>query len=151
MIIDSIDNASRYISLHPLFAQAFHHIQQTDLIQQAEGKKEIAKGLISIISRGQGKSPEQSLEKFECHNKNIDIQYCIEGEETFGWKSRPYCTRPKGEFDQEKDVLFFHDTPDFFFRLRPRHFVILFPEDVHAPMIGHGEIKKLVLKVLINE
>jgi beta-galactosidase beta subunit len=28
-------------------------------------------------------------------------------------------------------------------------FVIFFPEDVHAPMIGDAEIKKLVIKVKI--
>lgn len=151
MIIDSIANASQYTLLHPLFAKSFEYIQKTNFKNEAEGKSEIAKGLVSIISKGQGKTKELSLEKFECHNKNIDIQYCIEGVETFGWRSRQDCTQPKGEFDNEKDVLFFNDNPDFYFQLKPGQFVIFFPEDVHAPMIGDGEIKKLVVKVLISE
>ena len=36
-----------------------------------------------------------------------------------------------------------------FFQLTEQQFVILFPEDVHAPMISDGEIKKLVIKVKI--
>ncbi|PGH37832.1 MAG: YhcH/YjgK/YiaL family protein [Candidatus Nephrothrix sp. EaCA] len=149
MIIDSIENAAQYASLHPLFAASFDYIQTANLKKEAEGKREIAKGLLSIISRGPGKTKEASLEKFECHNKNIDIQYAIEGTETFAWRPRQSCTQPKGEFDHDKDVLFFHDAPDFYFQLKAGQFVILFPHDVHAPMIGDGEIKKLVLKVLI--
>jgi YhcH/YjgK/YiaL family protein len=34
-----------------------------------------------------------------------------------------------------------------FFQLTDGQFAIFFPEDVHAPMIGVGEIKKLVVKV----
>jgi len=41
------------------------------------------------------------------------------------------------------------DAPDMFFGLTDGQFVIFFPEDVHAPMIGEDEIKKLVIKVKI--
>lgn len=149
MIIDTIENAAQYALRHPLFAASFDYIQKTNLENEAEGRREIAKGLLSIISQGQGKTEEASLEKFECHNKNIDIQYCIEGTEIFAWSPRQSCTQPKGEFDDEKDVLFFRDAPELYFHLKPGQFVIFFPDDVHASMIGEGEIKKLVLKVLI--
>jgi biofilm protein TabA len=46
-------------------------------------------------------------------------------------------------------VRFFSDTPDMFFQLTGGQFAIFFPEDVHAPMIGKGEIKKIVIKVKI--
>jgi hypothetical protein len=35
------------------------------------------------------------------------------------------------------------------FSIERRTFAIFFPEDVHAPMIGEGTIKKLVIKVKI--
>ncbi len=53
------------------------------------------------------------------------------------------------DYHAEKDVQFYHDTPDTFFQLRDGQFAIFFPEDVHAPMIGEGTIKKLVIKVKI--
>ncbi len=147
MIIDSIQNASKYFSIHPLFAQAFKYIQQTDLINAAEGKCDIGEGLKAILSKAPGKTKENSLQKFECHNKNIDIQLCINGLETIGWKPREKCTSPKAVYNEEKDVLFYDDTPDTYFQLTNDQFAIFFPEDVHAPMIGEGEIKKLVIKV----
>ena len=149
MIIDTIHNAPKYFSLHPLFAKAFEFIHQTDLANAADGKSEIAEGLKAIISNGAGKSKESSLQKFECHDKNIDIQLCVKGTEDFGWKPREKCVLPNGGYNEEKDVRFFNDAPDMFFQLTDGQFAILFPEDVHAPMIGEGEIKKLVIKVKI--
>ena len=147
MIIDTIQNASKYFSAHPLLESAFAYIQQTDLANAEVGKSDIAEGLKAIISNGPGKTKEASLAKFECHNKNIDIQLCIRGSETIGWKPREKCSSPNEGYNDEKDVQFFNDTPDTFFQLTDGQFAIFFPEDVHAPMIGEGEIKKLVIKV----
>jgi len=149
MIIDTVKNASKYFSAHPLLAKAFQYIQENELKNAEAGKSDIDEGLKAIISNGPGKTKEASLAKFECHNKNIDIQLCISGHETIGWKPRDKCVSPNGEYNEEKDVLFFNDTPDTFFQLTDGQFAIFFPEDVHAPMIGEGEIKKLVIKVKI--
>ncbi|HEX7844402.1 MAG TPA: YhcH/YjgK/YiaL family protein [Chitinophagaceae bacterium] len=149
MIIDTIQNAAKYFSVHPLFAKAFEYIEQTDLQNAADGKSDIAEGLKAIISNGAGKTKEASLAKFECHDKNIDIQLCVRGVETIAWKPREKCVTPNGDYNAEKDVRFFSDAPDTFFELTDGQFAIFFPEDVHAPMIGNGEIKKLVIKVKI--
>jgi len=45
--------------------------------------------------------------------------------------------------------MFYTDAPDMFFQLSDNQFAVFFPEDVHAPMIGDGEIKKMVIKVKI--
>ncbi len=147
MIIDTINNAHKYFSVHPLFERAFQYITTNDIKNIEVGKADIAEGLKAIISDNEGKTAETSLSKFECHNKNIDIQLCIRGNETIGWKPREKCVTPNGDFNEEKDVQFFHDQPDMFFKLTDGQFAIFFPEDVHAPMIGEGLIKKLVVKV----
>jgi biofilm protein TabA len=149
MIIDTLTNASKYFSVHPLFEKAFAYIRHTDLASAADGKLDVAEGLKAIYSNSPGKTKEASESKFECHNKNIDIQVCINGVETFGWRPRETCATPNGVYNDEKDVLFFGDKPDMFFQLTNGQFVIFFPEDVHAPMIGEGDIKKLVMKVKI--
>ena len=149
MIIDTIKNAHKYFSVHPLFERAFQYIDNADLKNIEVGKSDIADGLKAIISEGAGKSLEESLKKFECHDLNIDIQLCIKGDETIGWKPREKCQIPNGDYNLEKDVRFFNDQPDMFFNLTDDQFVILFPEDVHAPMIAEGVVKKLVIKVKI--
>ena len=149
MIIDTLANAQKYNSLHPLFAQAFDYINQNDIVNLPDGVTEITTGLKVIVNTGKGKTDEESLAKFECHDKNIDIQVCVKGLETIAWKPREKCFTANGEYNPDKDVRFFSDEPDTFFQLTDNQFAIFYPEDVHAPMIGEGEIKKLVFKVKI--
>jgi biofilm protein TabA len=149
MIIDTLANASKYTSLNPLFPQAFDYIKTQDLVNLPVGVSEIGPGLYMIVNVGNGKTQAVSLEKFECHDKNIDIQICVSGLETIGWKPREKCVKPNGDYNPEKDVRFFNDTPDMYFQLTDNQFGIFYPEDVHAPMIGEGEIRKIVIKVKI--
>ena len=149
MIIDSLENAGRYTSIHPLFAEAFEYIKTLDLKNAEIGKTDLSDGLKIIVAEKVGMKQEESVAKFECHNQNIDIQLCISGKEQIGWKPRQSCSSAKGEYNAEKDVLFYNDAPDMFFELTDNQFAIFFPEDVHAPMIGDKVIKKLIVKVKI--
>jgi YhcH/YjgK/YiaL family protein len=153
MIIEHLSNASKYASIHPLFGKAFEYINNTDLNAVEVGKYDIAEGLKAIYSDKKGVTAAESDAKFECHNKHIDIQVCIRGKETIGWKPRNTCIEQKGEYNPEKDVLFYADAPDMYFQLTNHQFVIFFPEDVHSPMINVDDkpIKKLVIKVKIKD
>ncbi len=148
MIIDTLSNSEKYNSVHPLFAKAFEYIKTQNLETIEDGKFDIdGNNLRAIISNKKGMTADESIAKFECHDKHIDIQLCIKGKEQFGWKPRSTCTQQKGDYNAEKDVVFYNDVPDMYFELTDNQFAIFFPEDVHAPMIGEGVIKKLVVKV----
>ena len=149
MIVDSLQNAAKYFSLHPKFKEAFDYVNQNYISKLEEGAFEIAEGLKVIVIVGEGATKEESIKGFECHDQNIDIQISIKGPETFAWKPREKCVSPNGEYSDERDVRFFHDKPDMFFELQEKQFAILFPTDVHAAMIGEGTIKKIVIKVKI--
>jgi YhcH/YjgK/YiaL family protein len=151
MIIDHLNNIDKYASLHPLFAKAIEYIKAQDLVNAELGKFDISEGLKAIYSDKKGVTAAESDAKFECHDKNIDIQICIRGKETIGWKPRNTCTSLKGEYNPEKDVSFYADAPDMYFQLTDNQFGIFYPEDVHSPMINvdDKEIKKLVIKVKI--
>lgn len=150
MIVDTIQNAHKYFSAHPLFEKAFAYITATDLNGIEMGKYEIeSENLKAIFSNKKGVKSEESTAKFECHDRHIDIQLCIHGQETIGWKPREKCKQANGGYNAEKDVQLYSDAPDMFFQLTDGQFAIFFPEDVHAPMIGEDEIKKLVIKVKI--
>ena len=150
MIIDTLSNSEKYNSIHPLFAKAFEYIKSQNLASIEDGKSEIdGENLRAIVSNKKGMTAAESIAKFECHDKHIYIQLCIRGNEKFGWKPRGNCKEQKGEYNAEKDVVFYSDTPDMYFDLTDNQFAIFFPEDVHAPMIGDGEIKKMVIKVKI--
>lgn len=151
MIVDTLANADKYTSIHPLFAKAFEYIKSQNLAELEIGKTDVAEGLKAIVSDKAGMPAADSIAKFECHNNNIDIQLCIRGHETIGWKPRSTCASQKGDYNPEKDVVFYNDAPDMYFNLTDSQFAIFFPEDVHAPMIAVNDqpIKKLVMKVKI--
>lgn len=146
MIIDTLENAERYKHLHKHFTRAFDYIASQNLAAMEPGKYPVdGAELHASVSVKDGVTAADA--KFEAHNHYIDIQVCAAGPEQIGWKPRHTCTQPKGDYNTEKDVIFYSDQPDTYFSLQAGQFAIFFPEDVHAPMIGTGPIKKLVLKV----
>jgi beta-galactosidase beta subunit len=88
MIVDTIQNAHKYYSVHPSFKKAFEYIQQTNLDTIEMGKYEIdGDSLKAIFSNKEGMSAEVSTAKF---NATINIRHtaCINGTEKIGWKPR---------------------------------------------------------------
>ena len=56
-----------------------------------------------------------------------------------------------GDFDDaEKDVMFFADRPDAWTAVGPGAFAVYFPSDAHAPLVGSGDLHKVVVKVLAD-
>ncbi|RZL00450.1 MAG: DUF386 domain-containing protein, partial [Pedobacter sp.] len=141
MIIDSLANAEKYYSVHPLFKQAFEWIKSQDLSTLEVSKWEIAEGLKAGSSNKDANTAENA--KFECHNNWMDIQVALSPKETFGYSERSLVSDAAGEYNAEKDVIFWNDKPSTYFDLQFGQFAVFFPEDVHAPQIGEGQIKKL--------
>jgi biofilm protein TabA len=148
MIIDSLSNAGKYYGIHRHFAKAFEFILLQDLASMEVGKYPVLGDEIhaSVMLKDGLKKTEG---RPEAHNNYIDIQVCPAGTEVLGWKPRQNCTSPKGEYNTDKDIIFYNDEPDTWFSLQAGQFAIFFPEDVHTPMIGEGQIKKLVVKIKI--
>ena len=88
--------------------------------------------------------------KLEVHDAYMDIQVLITGrEEAFGWSERKDLSKPLGAFDTAMDIRFYDDEPQTYYTLRPRQFTPLFPEDGPAPMVGEGDVRKILVKVRI--
>lgn len=149
MIIDSIQNAELYYSLNPRIKAVFDFLAQCNCKTISEGKHQIIGDEVFVNVSELDLKPRYEA-ALEVHNKYIDIQVVIggAGKEEFGWSERKDCKRPKGEFDEERDVQFFTDEPQIFYTLREGQFTILMPEDAHAPMLGCGHVKKMIFKIL---
>ena len=146
MIIDTLANAEKYIGLHRNFQKAFEFIRSKDWSTVEPGKFPIqGDELHASVSLKDGVKTNDA--QFEAHNHYIDIQVCPAGSEKLGWKPRKNCKEQKTAYDPEKDVTFYSDRPETYFELHEGQFAIFFPDDVHAPMIGEGPIRKLVVKV----
>jgi biofilm protein TabA len=148
MIFDTIANADRYATLHPLFPRAFEFIRNTDMLALAlaPGRYPIVgDDLFVIVENVAGRSREEA--KLECHRKYIDIQLVLEGMDEMGWKALADCREPVADYSAEKDIQFFRDTPASWIATPPGAFCIFFPEDAHAPLVAAGNIRKLIFKI----
>ncbi len=148
MILSSLSQSSRYASLHPLFQRTFDYIRDTDLFALAPGRYNIdGDDLIAIVEQVPGRARE--VARLEAHRRYIDIQLVLEGDEQMGWKPLEDCFNPVSEHSMERDIRFFHDVPASWVAVPPDHFCIFFPEDAHAPLIGGGQIRKVIFKVAV--
>ena len=147
MILDNIANIDKYVCLHPRFAKAFEFVKNLNLETLEAGQKfEIdGKDIHASVSAKDGLKAEDA--KFEAHDNYFDIQVCPSGSETLGWSPRDIVKEVKTPYNAEKDVTFFADKPSTYFQMKAGQFAIFYPEDIHAPMIGEGTIKKLVVKI----
>jgi uncharacterized protein, YhcH/YjgK/YiaL family len=94
-----------------------------------------------------GKTAEAA--KLESHAKYIDIQIPLTAPETMGFLPAGACKNSPDGYNAAKDITFFADKPSAYVRVEPGQFVIFFPHDGHAPCIGEGAIRKLIIKVLV--
>lgn len=147
MIIGSLTQVKRFEALHPDFKKVFGYVLSKDWQEVPAGKIILEKDKIWVnVDELMGKNEEAA--KLEAHNRFIDIQIPLLQEETFGWEARErLATEEKGGYQVDKDILFYRDRPSLYFTLSVGDFVIFFPEDAHAPCIGNGKMKKIVVKV----
>ena len=146
MIIDTIENLGKYVTLNPLFADVVEFLKNNDLQTLEEGKHFIKdKDLFVNIQVAKGKTQDAAV--LETHIEMIDIQIPITCEETFGYT--PLCDLPDFEYNAEKDITKYGDTKaQTYVTVKPGQFVIFFPQDGHAPcIINQPEIKKAIFKV----
>lgn len=146
MVIDTLDNLSKYESLNPLFKDVVEFLMSNELNVLEEGKH-FLKGddLFLNIMTAKGKTPDEAV--METHNRMIDIQIPLSGEETYGYT--PACTLPAAEYNEAKDITKIPDLmADSYVTCRPGMFAIFFPQDGHAPCIAEASIKKAIFKVL---
>ena len=146
MIIDTIENLGKYVTLNPLFADVVEFLNNNDLQTMEVGKYPIKdKDLFLNLQVAKGKPQDAAV--LETHIDMIDIQIPISCEETFGYT--PLCDLPDFEYNAEKDITKYGDTKSqTYVTLKPGQMVIFFPQDGHAPCISnHAEIKKAIFKV----
>ena len=145
MILARLEQADRYLALHADFPAAIVFLRGQPLGDLRQGRVEITETMYAMVS--QSPMRQRSEARLEAHSRYIDIQYVIAGVEEMGWRASPRCQRLHGQYDAEKDIEFFNDVPDSYVTVRPGELVIFFPDDAHAPLIGTGEVHKVVIKV----
>ncbi len=150
MIIDRIENASRYYLLGIGIAEALRYLKNNDLSTIISGNYEIIKDKVRMIVC---ESEQTNLDriKMEGHRKNIDIQYWIRGSELMGhaFLQSQSVLEP---YNEEKDYGLYAGNASFSI-LGPGTFAIYYPTDLHTAVADEqcdSVVKKIVFKVVVE-
>jgi YhcH/YjgK/YiaL family protein len=149
MLLDRLEDASRYAALHAGIAAGLEFLRQPGLDSLPDGRHGIlGEQLFALVARQQGRGRDPS--PLEFHRQYIDIQYVVAGHESIGWLPTADGRRIAIPYDPQRDIGFFRDRPETWLALSAGMFAVFFPEDAHAPLAGDGPVHKVVLKVRVR-
>ncbi len=148
MILSHISDSKCYESLHPLFQKVFDYIKSNDLLHAPTGRI-VLDGDALFINVCDATLVAPEAQKIEVHQKYIDIHFPLSGAEIVGWKHLSALGKSEAPFDVDNDFALYAEAPTTYFTVNPGEFYIVYPEDGHAPIIGEGVLRKLIVKVLI--
>lgn len=152
MIIDQIQNTACYKGILPAVITALEKAAAYNPDNYPGGRVDVdGDKLFLILNAYETHSPEGAL--CEAHQKYIDVMYMVEGEEIIYVKpTDQLCTITKA-YDREADYLLAELDGDATpVCLRAGQFIVLFPQDAHAPGCydkSPASVKKVVAKVKI--
>lgn len=150
MVIDIIDQADRYVSLNQWFKPAFEFLTRPELKSLEPGEYPIdSDKVFATIVKTKGRKAEEA--KIETHRRYIDIQMVLGGTDAMGWAPAVNCLDQVMAYDADKDLQFFNEKPESWQIVKEDYFAIFFPEDAHMPLIGDGEIHKVIVKVAVDQ
>ncbi|MGL4714059.1 MAG: YhcH/YjgK/YiaL family protein [Shewanella sp.] len=150
MIVDTLANRHLYQALSPRLATALAHLASTDLTQLPVGHYPLDGDNIFVIVNDY-QTKHKSTEPFEVHQKYIDVQYVVSGEEEFGYL--PLADQiPSKAYVEKHDYAGFdyaaNQANASYIKLKAGMFALFFPGDIHMP--GTGDIATAVRKVVIK-
>src|SRR5690554_5115357 len=135
----------------PVLRQAFNYLRTTDFSTIELGKHTIQGDDIFVLIQNPT-TVIQAEQRMEGHEKYIDVQFLIEGEQEIIYVSRKTDNLIISEnLLVNKDIAFYDQVGhEVAVTLIPGMFVVLFPSDLHRPvcsLTGGTNIKKAVMKV----
>lgn len=148
MVIGSIHESARIEGLHPAFKQVFDYIKSHDLLH-APLERIVLDGDKLFINNVEATLVAQEAQPLEAHRQYLDIHVVLEGNERIGWRDLQDCGSPTKPYDEEGDYMLFHLPATSYVDLKPGQFAIVWPEDPHAPLIGEGKVRKLIVKAML--
>lgn len=145
------ENEKKYFPV--ILDRVVQFLASTDFSKCAEGRIEIEEDRLFAIVQHSTTSPKQ-LRNAEFHEKYIDVQYLVSGEEIIGLTR--HCqemTIIENQMAERDYTLVDGGFGEMELIMRPGRFAVFFPNDVHRPGCTHDKdqlITKVVVKIHVS-
>ncbi len=149
MLVGKIEDFKSSDFEHENIKKAFEFIETHDLLSLPEGKT-VIDGDNVWVNRSTYVGRELDKCKIEGHQKYLDLQLVIKGVEGFGYvdisREGLEVTSP---YDEVKDKANYKGEVDGIIYLHDHQFALVYPEDLHMPLIKVNDetIEKAVFKI----
>jgi len=151
MIIDTLENASRYYMLHPSMEMAFDFLEGIEEDGFPEGTTEIVG--THLYANGMVRDTKDFAESiWESHQKYLDIHFLVDGNERVFYGPEEKMTEVI-PYNEEKEITVFEGNGTEVF-VPQNGFVIFFPGEIHKALVHTGmpeKVKKVVIKLGMEE
>ena len=152
MILDTINNAAVYAGLHAGVDMVLKAVADYTPENFETGRVDLDGDKV-YINRFAFNTNDPANAKFEAHRNYIDVMYIVEGEEVIYVKPTDQLRDIVKAYDPEADILMATlDADGTPVHLTAGSFVVLMPQDAHAPGCWYqasSGIKKIVGKVRV--
>lgn len=147
MILGHLNDTERYEALHPRLREVFAYLREHNLANELAGRIELD-GDRLFINRDDVVTASAEERLLECHRRYLDVQILLEGRERIGWSPLCSCHEVAQPYDEVRDIAFYSDRPQTYIEMAVGGFVLFYPEDAHAPLVGDGSaVRKAVVKL----
>ena len=150
MIFGNINDLTQYnlLSKNENMKIALDYIKANNFMKEINTKVSIKDNEVYAFKNLVNTKPFENY--FEVHHKYADIFYVINGQEDVYFTSSKELNTLE-DYIEKDDIV--HGNVDTYQKisLKKGDYIIVFPEDAHAPGRGNGEIlEKLVVKVKVR-
>ncbi len=153
MILDLIENAGQYAGLYPGVDRALKRMQTYSPENYPGGKVEVDGDRLFLLLNSYETHESQGA-LMEAHRRYLDVMYMVEGEEIIYVKPTGSLGNVTKPYDESIEALLAKlDEDATAVRLTAGSFIVLFPQDAHAPgccVESPTNVKKIIGKVQIG-
>lgn len=153
MIIGHISHAEKeYTAYSSALSKGLKYLSENNFSSMSEGRYDLDDGMFALIQ--EYKTEPKARRRPESHQRYIDIQYIVNGEESIGYCLLCSQCVIKENLLLEKDLIFYSSVVnESDFILKTGMFAVFFPWDIHRPSVSWKEdsvVRKVVLKIPIS-
>lgn len=136
-----------HIELNPYYRKALDFLKEGKLEGLSVGTHVIDGDnlWVNVVETNLRPATEARL---EAHDRYIDLQIPLSGDERFGIKPRKECGEAR-DINAGDDIMFFDDPVTETVLVKAGETITFGPDTAHAPLIGHGAIRKAIFKIKV--
>ena len=150
MILFPLNELPAYVGLHPGLKCLADYLATHPIWGLSDGRHEVD-GSRLYLNVEVGTLVEPRQRRLEVHRRYMDLHLPLSGPEIIGWTPSTDLGTSDEPFDEARDIAFYTQEAQTYVRVMPGQALLLMPGEGHAPLVGSGQMRKVIAKLLVED